>query len=79
MRRWSSPATAAWWCTRCSTTSGSTSPVAATRAWIAPDNSSLTELRFAPNPYEKSTLPVQLVRYNDHAHLGALVRQPHSI
>jgi broad specificity phosphatase PhoE len=49
------------------------------RAWIAPDNSSLTEWRFAPNPYEKSTLPVQLVRYNDHAHLGALVRQPHSI
>ncbi|HET6969017.1 MAG TPA: histidine phosphatase family protein [Ornithinibacter sp.] len=41
------------------------------RAWIAPDNSSLTEFRFAPNPYEKSTLPVQLVRYNDHAHLAA--------
>ena len=49
------------------------------RAWIAPDNSSLTEFRFAPNPYEKSTLPVQLVRYNDHAHLGALERRPHSI
>ena len=49
------------------------------RAWIAPDNSSLTEFRFAQNPYEKATLPVQLVRYNDHAHLGALVRQPHSI
>jgi len=49
------------------------------RAWIAPDNTSLTEFRFAPNPWEKSTLPVQLVRYNDHAHLGALVRQPHSI
>ncbi len=51
----------------------------ANRAWIAPDNASITEFRFAPNPYEKSTLPVQLVRYNDHAHLGALVRQPHSI
>jgi broad specificity phosphatase PhoE len=49
------------------------------RAWIAPDNTSLTEFRFAPNPYEKSTLPVQLVRYNDHAHLGALQRQTHSI
>jgi len=49
------------------------------RAWIAPDNTSLTEFRFAPNPYEKATLPVQLVRYNDHAHLGAMVRQPHSI
>jgi broad specificity phosphatase PhoE len=43
-----------------------------TRAWMAPDNSSLTEFRFARNPYEKSTLPVQLVRYNDHAHLGAI-------
>ncbi len=50
-----------------------------TRAWIAPDNSSLTEWLFKPNPWSKSTLPVQLVRYNDHAHLGALVRQPHSI
>jgi broad specificity phosphatase PhoE len=50
-----------------------------TRAWIAPDNTSLTEFRFAPNPYVKATMPVQLVRYNDHAHLGALERQPHSI
>jgi probable phosphoglycerate mutase len=48
------------------------------RAWIAPDNSSITEFRFAPNPYVKATLPVQLVRYNDHAHLGAFERQPHS-
>jgi len=50
-----------------------------TRAWIAPDNASLTEWRFARNPYEKSTLPLQLVRYNDHAHLGALDRRAHSI
>jgi probable phosphoglycerate mutase len=50
-----------------------------TRAWIAPDNSSLTEWRFARNPYEKSTLPIQLVRYNDHAHLSAVERRPHSI
>ncbi len=49
------------------------------RAWLAPDNSSLTEVLFAENPYVKSTLPVQLVRYNDHAHLGALERRPHSI
>lgn len=42
------------------------------RAWIAPDNASLTEWRFAANPYEKSTLPVQLVRFNDHAHLAPL-------
>jgi probable phosphoglycerate mutase len=49
------------------------------RAWIAPDNTSLTEFRFAPNPWSKSTLPVHLVRYNDHAHLGALDRAAHSI
>ena len=42
------------------------------RAWMAADNSSLTEWRFATNPYQKDTLPVQLVRYNDHAHLGTL-------
>ena len=42
------------------------------RAWISPENTSLTEWRFAPNPYEKSTLPVQLVRFNDHAHLGTV-------
>ena len=39
---------------------------------MAPDNSSLTEFRFVPNPYSKGTRPVQLVRYNDHAHLGKL-------
>ena len=73
------PATAAWWCTRCCTSWRSTSPVAAPAAWIAPDNSSLTEWLFAANPYEKATLPVQLVRYNDHAHLGAVDRKQHSI
>ena len=40
-----------------------------TRAWISPDNTSLTEWRFAPNPYQKGTLPVELVRFNDFAHL----------
>ena len=40
------------------------------RAWISPDNTSLTEWRFAPNPYRKGTLPVELVRFNDVAHLG---------
>ena len=40
------------------------------RAWISPTNTSLTEWRFAPNPYEKGTLPVELVRFNDFAHLG---------
>lgn len=40
------------------------------RAWLSPANTSLTEWRFAPNPYEKGTLPVELVRFNDHAHLN---------
>jgi probable phosphoglycerate mutase len=40
------------------------------RAWMACDNTSLTEWRFAANPYQKGTLPVQLVRYNDAAHLA---------
>jgi probable phosphoglycerate mutase len=39
------------------------------RAWISPENTSLTEWRFAPNPYQKGTLPVELVRFNDVAHL----------
>ncbi len=42
------------------------------RAWMSPDNTSITEWRFAPNPYQKHTLPVELVRFNDHAHLSAL-------
>lgn len=40
------------------------------RAWISPVNSSITEWRFGPNPYQKGTLPVELVRFNDHAHLA---------
>ena len=79
VRPWSSRATEAWWCTRCCTTSGWISPAVGRVRGSRPDNASLTEWRFAPNPYMKSTLPVQLVRYNDHAHLGAMVRQPHSI
>jgi probable phosphoglycerate mutase len=42
----------------------------APRAWLSPDNTSLTEWRYAPNPYQKGTLPVELVRFNDHSHLG---------
>lgn len=42
---------------------------ASRRAWLSPANTSLTEWRFGPNPYEKGTLPVELVRFNDHAHL----------
>lgn len=40
------------------------------RAWFAATNSSVTEFRFAQNPYRTGTLPVELVRYNDHAHLA---------
>jgi broad specificity phosphatase PhoE len=42
------------------------------RAWMDCENSSITEWRFASNPYQKHTLPVQLVRFNDHAHLATL-------
>jgi broad specificity phosphatase PhoE len=42
------------------------------RAWMDCENSSLTEWRFARNPYQTHMLPVQLVRFNDHAHLGTL-------
>ena len=40
------------------------------RAWFAPVNSSITELRHAPNPYRQGGLPIELVRFNDHAHLA---------
>ena len=40
------------------------------RAWISPINTSLTEWRSSPNPYRKGTLPLELVRFNDHAHLA---------
>ncbi|MGH9085369.1 MAG: histidine phosphatase family protein, partial [Acidimicrobiales bacterium] len=39
------------------------------RAWFGADNTSLTEWRYAANPYRKGTLPVELVRFNDFAHL----------
>lgn len=42
------------------------------RAWLNPVNSSLTEWRFAANPFLPDTLPLELVRYNDHAHLAHL-------
>ena len=42
-----------------------------TRAWLNPVNSSLTEWRIASRPWWGT--PVELVRFNDHAHLhGAL-------
>lgn len=44
-------------------------PEGGNRAWLNPTNSSLTEWRFAPNPVWPGMLPVQLVRFNDYAHL----------
>ncbi len=40
------------------------------RAWISPDNTSITEWCFASNPYHGETMPLELVRYNDFAHLS---------
>jgi len=42
----------------------------ADRAWLSPVNSSLTEWRFGDNPFYKDTLSIELVRFNDHAHLA---------
>jgi probable phosphoglycerate mutase len=39
------------------------------RAWLNAVNTSLTEWRIAPNPFRPDRLPVELVRFNDHAHL----------
>jgi broad specificity phosphatase PhoE len=43
------------------------------RAWFSPANTSLTEWRFAPNPFNRRTMPLELVRFNDHSHLVTLV------
>jgi probable phosphoglycerate mutase len=42
------------------------------RAWMNPMNSSMTEWRFGTNPFDKATLPLELVRFNDHAHLTTI-------
>jgi probable phosphoglycerate mutase len=42
------------------------------RAWMNPVNTSLTEWRFGRNPFRSDGSPVELVRFNDHAHLVAL-------
>ena len=44
-------------------------PGGSDRAWISPVNTSLTEWRYGPNPYAKGTLEIELVRFNDHAHV----------
>jgi probable phosphoglycerate mutase len=48
------------------------SPRAIDRAWFQVTNASLTEWRFAPNPFDPELLPLELVRFNDHAHLATL-------
>ena len=45
-------------------------PMRAAGAWFAPANSSLTEWRRAPNPFRAGTPALELVRFNDHAHLA---------
>jgi probable phosphoglycerate mutase len=45
-------------------------PADSGRAWMNPINASLTEWRFASNPFSVGTLPIELVRFNDAAHLA---------
>jgi|SoiMethySBSTD1v2_1073268.scaffolds.fasta_scaffold02450_12 broad specificity phosphatase PhoE len=40
------------------------------RAWFSPENASVTEWRFGPNPYGNRVGEWELVRFNDHAHLA---------
>lgn len=42
------------------------------RAWLNPVNTSLTEWRFGPNPWSPNGMALELVRFNDHAHLDDL-------
>ena len=42
------------------------------RAFLDPVNTSLTEWRYGPNPFRPQGLALELVRFNDHAHLAAL-------
>jgi hypothetical protein len=41
----------------------------ADRAWPNPANTSVTEWWFAPSPFNAGTPAVELVRFNDFAHL----------
>ncbi|HEY7070912.1 MAG TPA: histidine phosphatase family protein [Acidimicrobiales bacterium] len=41
------------------------------RAWFSPENASITEFRFATNPYRPGAEPAwEMVRFNDAAHLA---------
>jgi hypothetical protein len=42
----------------------------AASAWFDPANTSLTECRLGSSPYSPRSASLQLVRYNDHAHLS---------
>lgn len=44
----------------------------ADRAWLNPVNTSLTEWRYGPNPFRPGNRSLELVRFNDHAHLAGL-------
>jgi broad specificity phosphatase PhoE len=44
----------------------------AQRAWLNPVNTSLTEWRFAENPWVPGGMGLELVRFNDHAHLTGI-------
>jgi len=45
-------------------------PVDNNRAWLDPCNTSLTEWRFGASRFAPRNLPVELVRFNDFAHLA---------
>jgi probable phosphoglycerate mutase len=45
-------------------------PAGHDRAWLDPDNASMTVWRQAPCPWGDRALAVQLVTFNDHAHLA---------
>jgi probable phosphoglycerate mutase len=44
----------------------------ADRAWFSPENASVTEWRHGPNPFRTPSIPWELVRFNDSAHLAGL-------
>jgi probable phosphoglycerate mutase len=44
----------------------------ADRAWFSPENASVTEWRRGPNPFRTPSIPWELVRFNDSAHLAGL-------
>lgn len=50
---------------------GLSSGVGRSRAWLDADNASMTEWRFGSHPWDVATSGIQLVRFNDHAHLAA--------